>query len=493
MILIILIFVVLSVTLAFLIYRRVAYFDLLHVTHEKFDIFYGNSKNSSLGKWSVCYDVDRIYQKFKNQFPIAGFMRNFTPYIIPLKHEMFKQILITNFKNFRNSDFALDVKRHSIITLNPFWLRNESWKIKRSELSPALSSNRLKAMYPLMDDSVKEFSDYITNEIEKSSSMSLNAREISLRYSCNSIASTTYGINAHAYEKSSDVLHYGRKIWQEISKSTISFFNSDQVISNEVNQFFIKLTNQVIQNRRYNNQQRNDLLSFIISLKDKKNASNIESAAAAMTFFLNGFETSSVALCYALYEISKNVRIQEKLRQEITEFCGDDKDQRVPIDTLSNLKYLDQVFYETLRLHPPLFYITRVCNDDVELMTDDSDEKQLILKGTTVWIPIYSIHRDSDYYRNPDEFLPERFDEECGGVKAFRDKCVLLPFGDGSRICLGMKLGTLQVKAAIVEVLRNFEISCDDSTSDEDAKIKPNQFVNSPNEKIFIKFKKIKL
>jgi cytochrome P450 len=266
------------------------------------------------------------------------------------------------------------------------------------------------------------------------SSTSLDAREMSLRYSCNSIARTTYAVEANAYGDSSAILHYGRQMWDEISDSSSAFSQPKQVISSEVNQFFVTLTRHAIENRLKTNQQRNDLLSFIISLRDKRDTSEIESAAHAMTFFLDGFETASLALCYALYELSRNGRVQEKLRQEILECCndeGEDKDRHpLAIDTLLNLPYLDQVFHEAVRLHPPLYYTTRVCTEDAEL-TSDGGGRQLIRKGTAVWIPIYSIHRDSEHYRNPDEFLPERFDEECGGVKAFRDKCVLIPFGDG--------------------------------------------------------------
>jgi hypothetical protein len=62
MILLIALFSALSVTFAFLIYRRLAYFDLLNVAHEKFHLLYGHAKESTLLRRSVGYDVDRIYQ-----------------------------------------------------------------------------------------------------------------------------------------------------------------------------------------------------------------------------------------------------------------------------------------------------------------------------------------------------------------------------------------------------------------------------------------------
>jgi cytochrome P450 family 28 len=69
--------------------------------------------------------------------------------------------------------------------------------------------------------------------------------------------------------------------------------------------------------------------------------------------------------------------------------------------------------------------------------------------------------RFSDYFHDPDEFIPERFDPDHGGVKAFKDRGVLIPFGDGPRICLGMRFALLQLKAAAYEIVRNFNITVD--------------------------------
>lgn len=67
----------------------------------------------------------------------------------------------------------------------------------------------------------------------------------------------------------------------------------------------------------------------------------------------------------------------------------------------------------------------------------------------------------SEFYHDPDAFIPERFDSQHGGVKAFKDKGILLPFGDGPRICLGMRFALLQLKAAVFEIVRNFRITVD--------------------------------
>lgn len=87
-------------------------------------------------------------------------------------------------------------------------------------------------------------------------------------------------------------------------------------------------------------------------------------------------------------------------------------------------------------MHPPVTFSARVCNDPIEI-EGLKDHKVLIESGISVIIPTLELHYDSDHYEDPEKFYPERFDAEKGGVKAFIEKGVFIPFGNGPRICLG--------------------------------------------------------
>lgn len=202
---------------------------------------------------------------------------------------------------------------------------------------------------------------------------------------------------------------------------------------------------------------------------------------------MDSFETAALGHHYVLYELAKSKRVQDKLRKEI--LANLDEEGNIPYEKLLEMQYLDQVYYEALRLNPPLTYTTKECSDSYELEGAKGHKIQMSKKSAAL-ISIYSLHHDADYYPHADTFEPERFDEEHGGVKTFRDKCVLLVFGEGPRVCLGIKFANVKVKTAIVEILRHFEVTVDEKVLKE-PKISAKDFLNIKECKLLLNFKKI--
>lgn len=139
------------------------------------------------------------------------------------------------------------------------------------------------------------------------------------------------------------------------------------------------------------------------------------------------------------------------------------------------MPYLDQVWNETLRMHSPATFTSRVCTESINL--EYGGQIAPIEKGINVYVPIHQLHYDPEYYPEPEEFKPERFDPEIGGIKAFRDKGVFLPFGDGPRMCLGMRFAQIQSKAAIAGIIKNFKIAVNSKTATK-LIIDPKEFIN---------------
>lgn len=95
--------------------------------------------------------------------------------------------------------------------------------------------------------------------------------------------------------------------------------------------------------------------------------------------------------------------------------------------------------------------LNRECAKDYKLPGTNT----VIPRGTPIFIPVGGLHHDPQYYPEPDKFDPERFTEEN---KAKRHHFAYLPFGEGPRICIGMRFGMMQTRLGLITLIKDYEI-----------------------------------
>lgn len=141
-----------------------------------------------------------------------------------------------------------------------------------------------------------------------------------------------------------------------------------------------------------------------------------------------GFETSANQACHAILMLAMFQDIQEKAYQEVKEIFHSDAVE-FNIDTLNELKYMDQVIRETMRLFSVIPFICKTNTVDIEL------DGHVIPKGTILFMLLPVIHRSKDIWGpNADNFDPENFSPENS---AKRHPYALMTFSMGKRNCLG--------------------------------------------------------
>ncbi|XP_025113307.1 cytochrome P450 3A19-like [Pomacea canaliculata] len=96
-------------------------------------------------------------------------------------------------------------------------------------------------------------------------------------------------------------------------------------------------------------------------------------------------------------------------------------------------------------MYPAVNIVNRLASETVTI------KGVTIPKGAGVLIPIVNVLNDPEYFPEPDKFIPERFSEENKGS---RNPMAFLSFGYGPRLCIGMRLALLEIKIAMVHVLR---------------------------------------
>lgn len=120
----------------------------------------------------------------------------------------------------------------------------------------------------------------------------------------------------------------------------------------------------------------------------------------------------------------------------------------------NEMPYLHQIILETLRLYPVIPYLDRECVA-INGYTSDAFNNFTIPYKMPVLIPIFAIQRDEKYFPDPLKFDPERF--APNNIDNIVDYS-FIPFGSGSRNCIGERLAFLQMKIGIVKILKDFRM-----------------------------------
>lgn len=110
---------------------------------------------------------------------------------------------------------------------------------------------------------------------------------------------------------------------------------------------------------------------------------------------------------------------------------------------------------------------------------------QIIEKGTDILLPTLSMHRDADYYENPLEFNPDRFNEDS----VTSNDRPYFPFGDGIRSCIGARLGKMQVKVGLAMMLQKCQYDLKDDF-DGEVEFAPENLLLIPNKEILLRISK---
>ncbi|XP_032680148.1 cytochrome P450 4C1-like [Odontomachus brunneus] len=189
------------------------------------------------------------------------------------------------------------------------------------------------------------------------------------------------------------------------------------------------------------------MLDLLIAASQENHLSDLDIREEVDTFMFEGHDTTAMATCFTLLLLAEHKDIQNRVRDEVNTVM-EQFEEKLTMPALQSLSYLERCLKESMRLYPSVHFIARDTGEDLKLR-----DSNIIPAGTIVHLNIYSVHRDPNFWPNPNVFDPDRFLPE---KIQRRHPYSYLPFSAGSRNCIGQRFAMLEMKAMIATLVRNF-------------------------------------
>ncbi|KAM3288919.1 cytochrome 98A3-like [Capsicum chacoense] len=199
--------------------------------------------------------------------------------------------------------------------------------------------------------------------------------------------------------------------------------------------------------RKITGETKHHFVDALLTLQKEYDLSDDTIISLFWNMMSAGMDTVAITVEWAMAELVKNPRVQQKVQEELDRVIGSD---RIVNETdISKLSYLQYVVKESLRLHPPTpLMLPHMAGENVKVRGYN------IPKGSIVHVNVWALGRDPKIWKDPLQFWPERFMKEDVDMKGHDYR--LLPFGSGRRICPGMNLAINLVTSMLAHLLHHF-------------------------------------
>lgn len=212
---------------------------------------------------------------------------------------------------------------------------------------------------------------------------------------------------------------------------------------------FDKILYRIIAQCRAGEGEQNHLLQMLLDTVDDETGEQMSDQQLRdeiATLFLAGYETTSIALTWTFAYLAQNPDVMAKLQAEVDEVL---QGRQPTLADLMKMPYTRMVFQETMRLRPPSWWLPR------EVTTDEEIDGYHLPAGTQVVSLTYMYHRHPEHWPNPEQFDPERFNEE---KSAKRHRYAWVPFGAGQRLCIGRDFAMMEGQLALAMAVQRFQV-----------------------------------
>lgn len=357
-----------------------------------------------------------------------------------------EHVFVKNHKNYEK-DFSMEQIE---IALGKGLLTNkgDSWFKQRRLAQPAFYKKRLEGLVDTMENLTDE---YIAKFQKFRSGHKIYIDQEMMTLTATIVLETLLGekMNPQLKEVQKMIAVVQTYI---IKRVRIPFYINYAEIFGE-HKKFVELIGQmdqiiyeIIERRKANPSEDSNLISMLMDAEDAdtgEKMSDQQLRDELVTIYVAGHETSAYALSWTFYELMQNPEVVIKIKEEVASVI---QDGRIGGEGLKKLTYTSAVVQESMRLHPPAYFVSRVS------VEDDVIEGVPIEKKTGVLISIIAMHKHPDLWENPLEFLPERFLTPNEATKKYYH-----PFGAGPRMCIGNHFALMEITLILAKMIHYFD------------------------------------
>lgn len=274
-----------------------------------------------------------------------------------------KDILITDFQHFRNRGFHLDANVDPLV--GNLFSSDQNWKENRAKQSSAFSASKLKGMFGTIVQCAQPLEDCIRQHAETGDD--IEVRELFSRYTTNVIASIGFGLEIDCFQDpNNEFREKGSRLFVSNLRNTfrlaMSFLSpfltrllGIRFVDKDISEFVVDMVRQNLEYREKNHVVRKDFFQLLIQVRNgtvndenwsaestgaEKSLSINDLAAHSFGLILAGYESSSATMAFFMYEMAKNLTIQQRAYEEIQKvlqrFAGE-----LTYEALNEMKYLE--------------------------------------------------------------------------------------------------------------------------------------------------------
>jgi cytochrome P450 len=207
--------------------------------------------------------------------------------------------------------------------------------------------------------------------------------------------------------------------------------------------------------RRAEGRRGDDILSLLLDARDEdgNTLSDLQIRDEVMTLLFAGHDTTTSTVSFMFYELARQPEIAQRLRLEQDALLAGDRPSVAQL-VGGELPELEMVIDETLRKYPPAWVGPRRAVESFEF------EGHTVPARAFVNYSSWASHHLPDVFPEPEAFRPERFTPDARAALA---KGAYVPFGGGSRTCIGMRFGQLEVRGIATLLLAHVSLSLPES------------------------------